>query len=570
MTRSRTIRTVCPFTRWVTGVLMLLCANLASAECTVTITGGTPVMNVGQLATFTAEVTATESPVSYQWTVSGAILKDYSETTQFNWSTTPMSPGDFQAPSISFYWKSDPNQKHPLNGGPVDRTVRVDVLAGADPCIAQTIVSVERNKTDITRQAEDYYLTNHQELDQGLLRGRALKEHRLWHSANGFSKPGYGTLFFDFHHAYIDRLDSWRQEFGYPTTVPWNTGTPIPTGIEIDHPGRKVYRITPKPTWFTAAGGTGVRSSNGKSCDLGGGQNDLFDFLERAHLGCASASPYHGNIHARVGGIMGNVSVSPQDPLFFRWHLFLDGVSAEWLTGPPVPLAATQQPSFFARLIKSIIPPAIAEPTSRTLDIRAPEVIYQAPFRMFKYITSLPSVSVTFSESVVGVRPSDLTVKGSPATAVSGQDEGPYVFTGYSLPTRSRTQVEIKSGDIRDLSGNSFAGTSWQYRLVKRGADTDGDGIKDGAEARKHLTNPLDPDTDHDGLPDGFEIANFCLDPLMDQTHPHDMNDNHMPGDTDSDDDGITDLEESAQGTNPCDGVPARRASGRAGPPARQ
>lgn len=539
--------------RSIASLFFLFNINPASAECTVGIGGGSPIMNVGQKADFAATVTGGGTPVSYQWSVSGDILKDYQESTQFPWSTTPMAPADFQGPNLSFYWKPDASQKHPQNGGAVNRAVSVEVLAGADVCSAQAVIGVERNNTDITRQAEDFYLANHPELDGAVIRGRALKEHRLWHKSVGFGTPGYGSLFFDFHLAYIGRFDAWRQAFGYPATITWNTGMAIPTGVEIDHPGRKAsYLLTPKPTWFTIAGGTGVRSSNGKSCDPGGGQNDLFDFLERPHLGCAASSPYHGNIHSRVGGAMGNVSISPVDPLFWRWHLFLDRVSQEWLAGPPVPVATTGEPSLIARLMRVLITPVAADQPRKSLDIRPPEIIYQAPFRLFRYITSLRSVAVTFSEPVTGVKPSDLSVNGSAAIEVTGEQAGPYAFSGYAPPTRPQVKVEIRGGGIQDLSGNAFAGNAWGYRLVKRGADSDGDGIKDGAEANEYRTDPLHADSDRDGLRDDFEIAHACLDPLTNEAHPHDMEENPIPGDTDADDDGLSDLEELAHGTNPC------------------
>ena len=69
--------------------------------------------------------------------------------------------------------------------------------------------------------------------------------------------------------------------------------------------------------------------------------------------------------------------------------------------------------------------------------------------------------------------------------------------------------------------------------------DTDGDGVKDGAEVNTHGTNPLAPDSDGDGLSDGFEVRYF-LDP-------------RAPGDQalDSDGDGLTNLEEQTAGSDP-------------------
>jgi outer membrane protein assembly factor BamB len=59
-------------------------------------------------------------------------------------------------------------------------------------------------------------------------------------------------------------------------------------------------------------------------------------------------------------------------------------------------------------------------------------------------------------------------------------------------------------------------------------ADTDGDGLLDGAEVNEHGTLPLDADTDQDGLSDGIEVNEHGTNPLS----------------SDSDNDGLTDSQE--------------------------
>jgi LPXTG-motif cell wall-anchored protein len=64
-------------------------------------------------------------------------------------------------------------------------------------------------------------------------------------------------------------------------------------------------------------------------------------------------------------------------------------------------------------------------------------------------------------------------------------------------------------------------------------ADTDNDGLKDGAEVKKHKTDPLDADTDNGGVNDGDEVANG--------TNPLDGSDDNGNGggNGSSDDDGF-------------------------------
>ena len=44
-------------------------------------------------------------------------------------------------------------------------------------------------------------------------------------------------------------------------------------------------------------------------------------------------------------------------------------------------------------------------------------------------------------------------------------------------------------------------------------ADTDGDGLNDGAEVNQYKTDPLKADTDGDGLNDGAEVNQYKTDP---------------------------------------------------------
>ena len=71
-------------------------------------------------------------------------------------------------------------------------------------------------------------------------------------------------------------------------------------------------------------------------------------------------------------------------------------------------------------------------------------------------------------------------------------------------------------------------------------ADSDDDGLTDGAEVVTHGTDPLDADSDDDGMPDGWEVSNG-LDPLADDAG----------GDPDGD--GLSNLQEYTHGTDPLD-----------------
>jgi outer membrane protein assembly factor BamB len=82
-------------------------------------------------------------------------------------------------------------------------------------------------------------------------------------------------------------------------------------------------------------------------------------------------------------------------------------------------------------------------------------------------------------------------------------------------------------------------------------ADTDGDGLLDGAEVNTHLTSPLESDTDQDGLTDGAEVNEHGTDPLSTDSDEDGLSDSEEineyqsnPLSSDSDSDGLSDLYE--------------------------
>lgn len=81
-------------------------------------------------------------------------------------------------------------------------------------------------------------------------------------------------------------------------------------------------------------------------------------------------------------------------------------------------------------------------------------------------VTNITQLTVTFSESVLGVNASDLTINGVPATGLSGGGNT-YTFT-FAQPNTSVVNVNWGLGHgITDSAGNPFnpasPGNSWQY-----------------------------------------------------------------------------------------------------------
>ncbi|HVK90640.1 MAG TPA: tyrosinase family protein [Mycoplana sp.] len=305
-----------------------------------------PTFNVGQQTTLTAMTTGFTAS-SFAWTIPEPHIKDYNEdlgtklspapAAPIPWSTTPLAPADLAAPSVKFYWKPSPAQVHPLNGGPEARVVTLTVTpTGGGSCSASATFMIERNMTMADKQPESLYTSTHRATtttNGGF--GRVVDEHIYWHQFVGGGPVGSWRQFLAWHGYFLRRFDQWRTEFGYPAVDPWYPGRPLPTGPAFDHPASLRLAFDPAanriPTYFTIAGGT--------ASDFDG-QKKLADYTTVDAFSDSFEGSYHGQVHCNIGvgssvpgaffatsgptfGSMCMAS-SPKDPMFWRWHGFID------------------------------------------------------------------------------------------------------------------------------------------------------------------------------------------------------------------------------------------------------
>jgi hypothetical protein len=156
--------------------------------------------------------------------------------------------------------------------------------------------------------------------------------HHKWHSETLRSRPDYGIGFLTFHRGFVRHYDEWRLAHGYAVVVPWDPGTPIPA--DVPHPGRKTEDpsaedpLCRRPVWLTAEGGAdGAR-------DPDFGASKLAEFTSSNQLGRSIDSPtsprWHLRVHDTVGGDFGHPTKLVLDPIFWRWHKFVDDIWAEY------------------------------------------------------------------------------------------------------------------------------------------------------------------------------------------------------------------------------------------------
>jgi hypothetical protein len=551
-------------------------------QCSIDITNVPTVMHPGQFLKLKSNVDSIDEISEYSWTVQGPAIKDYDDdvyqsqllSAPFNLlEPTPLSSDHLKDSEVSFYWQLNPTNEN--------RNVTLNVKnTNGETCTDTKTLKVIMSNTRDT-QAEDFYVEKNHPIP-GTTSTDVLQQHRQWHRDYSFWTSAYnnkGDLFFDFHRLYIAHFDKWRNTFGYPDIEPWNPGTSLPTGINNEHANRNPsYTPLALPSWFIMHPGTDgpARPLNGLPCETADSpgtdfpaiQDELIDFEpDQELLGCVLTEPYHNSRHVEIGGHMGDPANAPRDPVFWRYHSFIDDVSEKRFD--PHSQGAT-------------VVEGITDIEENATDNTNPRIISQNPFRLYPYITELPKIteqeknlfgkvgiealSAQFTENVTGVKAEDFKINGSPATNVTGSGIGPYVFVGFESPQYGPINVTLSPGNIEDKSGNKFLGDSWNYFLVEDGKDLDNDGIENGIEANVLKTNITKADSDEDGITDGMEIVNTCLDPLVNddslkmQMMAHSMlNDTSMTGleeeeeePLDYDSDGLSNVEEATMIEDPC------------------
>lgn len=330
-----------------------------AAAAPVTCAGGTlditavsdtpfslPTFNVGQQTTLTAAMigfTAT----SYAWTIPGPHIKDYNDdlgtklspvpASPLPWSTAALTTADLTVPTVTFYWKPSSTQIHPLTGGPEARVVTLTVTpTGGGSCISSATFMIERNLTNPDKQPEDFYTSTHRATtttNPGF--GRVVDEHIYWHQFVGGGPAGNWRQFLAWHGYLLRRFDDWRTEFGYDKVAPWYPGRPLPTGPAFNHPASLRLTYFPAsnriPSYFTIAGGSATDT---------GGQKKIADYSSLNAFSNSFESSYHGSVHCNIGPTgpgtggffdtsgpgFGSMckATSPKDPMFWRWHGFID------------------------------------------------------------------------------------------------------------------------------------------------------------------------------------------------------------------------------------------------------
>lgn len=162
-----------------------------------------------------------------------------------------------------------------------------------------------------------------------------MMEHMDWHNAPEnlpWNKTGnYGERFLVFHQQFIGKFDVFRGTKGLLPVSGWDPSTPIPAALSHDQvitaarATNNPYSVDPfckTPTWATVAGGSDIEPLYGYT--------SLCQFKSLDELGRAIDNGWHGTVHNTIGGDMSKFH-SPIDPVFWRWHKWVDNIRAAWV-----------------------------------------------------------------------------------------------------------------------------------------------------------------------------------------------------------------------------------------------
>lgn len=162
---------------------------------------------------------------------------------------------------------------------------------------------------------------------------RMMEHHDFHMKPENMNKTGnYGERFLLFHRQYVDKFDAFRATKGLPPVTAWDPSTPIPANLAHDHPlvlprlNNDPSSVDPgcsTPTWATIQGGSTPAP--------GYGYLKLADFKSLDELGRAIDCGWHMKVHVTIGGDMGDLRIAPIDPVFWRWHHWIDNIRVNWV-----------------------------------------------------------------------------------------------------------------------------------------------------------------------------------------------------------------------------------------------
>ncbi|MGO4918355.1 Calx-beta domain-containing protein [Maribacter spongiicola] len=157
----------------------------------------------------------------------------------------------------------------------------------------------------------------------------------------------------------------------------------------------------------------------------------------------------------------------------------------------------------------------------------------------------------------------DVTISSTNVVQFEGFTSGGYIFrfttTDSTAPCVNPTvdvTINVSDCETDDDNDGLLGGQEVALGTDSNNPDTDGDGIEDGVEVGDDIANPLDEDGD--GIIDALDsnTADADNDGVNDQQDPANSNPcipNRFNGNCDTDGDGISDLDEQTNGSDPDD-----------------
>lgn len=156
--------------------------------------------------------------------------------------------------------------------------------------------------------------------------------------------------FLPFHRMYIERMEDFLIQQGYPQFVPlpyWNPEAGgVPIELQVVDPDCASASCDPSHPASSCGSSINWNPGNALPANLklpvvAGPNNDICDYFmlpttpindnatTATGLSRKIETPWHDGVHVVMGGVMGNFR-SPAVPAFFLWHAYVDDVWKKW------------------------------------------------------------------------------------------------------------------------------------------------------------------------------------------------------------------------------------------------
>ncbi|MGH2837005.1 MAG: tyrosinase family protein, partial [Thermoleophilaceae bacterium] len=322
-------------------------------------------------------------------------------------------------------------------------TVVVCVAPTPAGAVGTCVTAVRRDARDLTPQQWSAFVAAVQAMQQRPNTAPSIFD-RLAKLHTTMSASVHGTaLFFAWHRRFLKDFENKLRAIDPTVSLPyWNwaqdSNAPEqsyiwgarylggngggPNGVVQTGPFADWRPLNPQPHGLRRQWSNGSRIAawaSAESVNSAIARSGSYDALRRA----IEPVP-HGKVHVNVGGDMSTLNGSPNDPLFWVFHAYVDKIWADWQNAHPTfALTSYGGPNAdgSAGRLSDALPGFGTDTVQSIMDTRSPALCYAYAERAAANAPTLPRATSADAVPVAGAAPTRTTVTSSQNPAAPGQ-----------------------------------------------------------------------------------------------------------------------------------------------------